>query len=218
MKEWIKLPGFFPAVCCWTRCVIGDLDGICCVSHTPVENGSLEHDPPCECMHTACRMVLQNSCVTQWVHTLPGYQPEAPVPTLEKCSLVITLRFGSQHRTFGTNEQEPKHAGMQCWCHIHVCLFSSFFFFKFLEEIGLKKKQVLFESCFSGSYQNWASQMALGDWGSKSYSILILFFFPRSTLNSHLCHQLSDRTNDVSAWAGFVLSGSVTLSAVDPEL
>lgn len=33
-----------------------------------------------------------------------------------------------------------------------------------------------------------------------------------------LCHQLSDGTNDVSAQASFVLSGSVTLSTVDPEL
>jgi hypothetical protein len=41
---------------------------------------------------------------------------------------------------------------------------------------------------------------------------------PRVALSSHFCRQPRERTNDVSAPASFVLSGSVTLSAGDPEL
>lgn len=37
---------------------------------------------------------------------------------------------------------------MYSWCNIHVYLFSSSFFL-ILEEIGFKKKQILFESWFS---------------------------------------------------------------------
>lgn len=42
----------------------------------------------------------------------------------------------------------------------YMCLFSIFFFL-ILEEIGFKKKQVLFETWFSDTWQNCASPTAL---------------------------------------------------------